>query len=234
MKKIVIIAALLSLWAGAAFGQVMPGRQFQEGVHYFRIDQAPVNRDSVTVVELFSYLCNHCNTFEPYVNSWKDKLPENVELKRIPVGFGRREWEMYARAYVAASLMGIEERSHMPMMDRIWKDRQIMRSMDELASFYTQFGVTSDEFLATAQSFAVDAQMRREQRDVRTFGITGTPSMVVKGLTADYRVSSNQQVSSFEAILAVVDYIVARELATLVAQSETAAEAAAEGDAAAN
>ena len=109
-----------------------------------------------------------------------------------------------------------------------------MRSMDELATFYTQFGVTKDEFLATAQSFAVDAQMRREQMDVRNFGITGTPSMVVKGLTADYRVSSSQQVSSFEAMLDVVDFIVAAELATLVAQSEASAEASAEAEAATN
>ena len=234
MKKIVIIGVLLSLWVGTACGQIMPGRQYQEGVHFFKVDQAPVQRDSVTVTELFSYLCSHCSTFEPYMQSWKDKKPENVALKRIPVSFGRRSWEMYARAYVAASLMGIEEESHIPLMDVLWKERKEMRSMEELADFYTRFGVKKDAFMATAQSFAVDAQMRREQRQVATFGITGTPSVVVNGVTGDYRIASSAQVSSFEVMLSVVDFLVAIELATLAPPVEAAAEASAVSDATTN
>jgi thiol:disulfide interchange protein DsbA len=234
MKRIAIITALLSLWGGTAFGEAAPGRQFQEGVHYFRIDQAPVKRDSITVVEVFSYLCSHCNTFEPYMQAWAARKPENVALKRIPVGFGRRQWEMYAKAYVTASLLGVEEQSHVPMMDRLWKDRKVMRNLDEIAAFYSRFGVGKDTFLATAQSFAVDAQLRREQRLTATYGITGTPSIVVNGLDGDYRISSSQQGSVFDTMLAVVDYLIARDLATQAAQAESAAEGAAEPQAAAN
>jgi thiol:disulfide interchange protein DsbA len=234
MKKFVFIGVLLSLWIGNVHAQIMPGRQYQEGVHYFKIDQAPVQRDSVEVTEVFSYLCNHCATFEPYMQSWMDRKPENVKLKRIPVSFGRRAWEIYARAYVAASLMGIEEESHVAMMDALWKERRQMRSLDELADFYTQFGVEKAAFLATADSFAVDAQMRREQRQAAGFGITGTPAVVVNGVNGDYRISSSEQVSSFEAMLAVVDYLVTSELGALAPQVETAAEAATTSDAANN
>ncbi len=203
------IGAALLLVCGLLHAQTGP---FQEGVHYFEIDQAPVQRDSVEVTEAFSYLCTHCATFEPYMQSWKGRMPENVVLKRISVGFGRRAWELYARGYVTATLMGIEEPSHPAMMDAIWKENRQMRSLADLAEFYAQFGVDKDAFIATAQSFNVDTQMRREQRQIQIYGVTGTPSMIVNGR---YRVSSSQQVRGFEEMLAVVDYLVDKELAAL-------------------
>lgn len=215
MKRIGWIGAALLLVSNLSVAQQAA---YQEGVHYFKIDQAPVQRDYVEVVEAFSYLCSHCATFEPYMQSWKEKMPENVVLKRIPVGFGRSAWQLYARGYVTASLMGIEEASHVAMMDSIWKDRKQMRSLDDLADFYSQFGVEKNAFIATAQSFNVDTQVRRDQRLIQLYGINGTPTMVVNGR---YRVSSNQNVPGFDSMLAVVDYLVDKELAAL--QSREAA-----------
>ena len=45
---------------------------FQEGVHYFKIDQvqAVTDSDTVEVTEFFSYACSHCNTFEPFLQNW--------------------------------------------------------------------------------------------------------------------------------------------------------------------
>jgi thiol:disulfide interchange protein DsbA len=222
MRVNTLIAILLLLGGGAALAQDAP---YRAGVHYFEIEQAPTQRDNVEVTEAFSYLCNHCATFEPYMQNWKGRMPENVVLKRISVGFGRRAWELYSRAYVTASLMGIEEASHVAMMDAIWKEGRQMRSLDELAEFYTQFGVGKESFVATAQSFNVDTQMRREQRMIQTYGVTGTPSMIVNGR---YRVSSNQQVPGFDAMLSVVDFLVARELTALEARQ--LAELAASSD----
>ena len=141
MRLSAMMASLLLMSSNLALAQDGP---FKEGVHYFEIDQATAPRDYVEVTEVFSYLCNHCATFEPFVQAWKERIPENVVLKRIPVVFGRRTYELYARGYVTASLMGIEEESHVAMMDSIWKERQQMRSMDDLAEFYSQFGVTKD------------------------------------------------------------------------------------------
>ena len=223
MKLMGWIGAGLLLVSNLAMAQSEP---YQEGVHYFKIDQAAAERDHVEVVEAFSYLCSHCATFEPYMQNWKANMPENVVLKRIPVGFGRRAWELYSRAYITAALMGIEEESHVPMMDAIWKERKQMRSLDDMAEFYAQFGVDQETFKATAQSFNVDTQLRREQRQIQVYGINGTPSMVVNGR---YRVSSNQAVPGFDAMLSVVDYLVGKELAELDARQglETGAEQAA-------
>ncbi len=215
---------MLWAWVMLIAGQAWAQTPFQEGVHYVELEQAPGAgpASSVEVTEAFSYLCNHCNTFEPYVQNWQQRLPEGVKFRRIPVEFGRQTWSLYARAYVAASVMGIADKSHAAMMDALWKEGRQMRSMQELADFYSGFGVDRDQFLATAGSFAVDMQMRREQQLVRQYGVNGTPTMIVNG---KYSVSSGPAIDDFDVLLTVVDYLVARELAA-AGQGEGAADTA--------
>ncbi len=186
--------------------------KYQEGVHYFKIVQPPVqtDSDSIEVIEVFSYACSHCNTFEPYMQSWESNKPDNVTLSRIPVGFGRRAWELLAQGYITAELMGIAEQSHVPMMDAIWKQRRQFRTVDDLADFYSGFGVTKETFVSTFKSFATDSMMRKSQRDAQLFGVTGTPTLVVD---RQYRVGSSQAVANFDAMLDVVDFLIAKELA---------------------
>ena len=209
MIQKVIIALSLLFGSQLAMAQLEP---YQEGVHYFKIGQVPADTgsDTVEVTELFSYGCSHCNTFEPYLESWSQSKPENVTYNRIAVAFGRRAWEMMARAYITAEMLGIEDESHLAMMDAIWKERKQFRTVDELADFYTQFGIERSAFLANYQSFAADSQLRKSQRDVQLFGITGTPSMVVN---RKYRVTSSKNVGDFNTMLDVVDFLVSKESA---------------------
>jgi len=184
--------------------------QYQEGVHYYKINQAASEpaSDTVEVTEVFSYACTHCNTFEPFMQNWKKNKPEYVKLDRLPVAFGRRSWELLARGYIAAEMMGIAEKSHVPMMDAIWKEGKQFRNLDQLADFYAGFGVEKDAFIAHFKSFATDSQMRKGKREVQLFGVTGTPTMVVN---RKYRVASNKAVPSFKAMLEVVDYLAEKE-----------------------
>lgn len=199
----------LSLLLGAQLAMAQDD-SYREGVHYYKIDQAPAATGSgkVEVTELFSYACSHCNTFEPYLNSWNAKKPDNVIFERIGVAFGRKAWEMLARAYITAEMMGIADKSHGAMMDAIWKQGKQFHSVEDLADFYSGFGVDKATFIANYQSFAADSQLRKSQHDVQLFGITGTPSLVVN---RKYRVSSNKDVKDFDAMLKVVDFLVAKE-----------------------
>jgi thiol:disulfide interchange protein DsbA len=209
MKKLMLSFAAVLL-AGSAFAQDSVGR-FQEGVHYFKIDpplRQPV--DGVEVTEVFSYLCNHCATFEPYMQSWKSRKPEGVKLTRIPVEFGRAIWGLYARAYVTADLLGVAEEAHVAMMDSLWKERRQMRSIEEIAEFYADFGVDPEKFVATANSFAVDMRMKNEQKAVRDAGVQGTPAMMVNG---KYRIAAGGAVTDYDVMLEVVDALVAHEQA---------------------
>lgn len=222
MKNLLLMLAALA-FSGAAFAQDTTGR-FQEGVHYFKIDP-PLNGqpvDGVQVTEVFSYLCNHCATFEPYMQAWKQRMPEGVTLRRIPVEFGRAIWALYARAYVTADLLGVAEEGHLAMMDALWKERRQMRSMEELAEFYAAFGVEPEKFLATSKSFAVDMRMKNEQKSVREAGVSGTPAMLVNG---KYRISAGGAVNSFDTMLEIVDALVVREQAEQTAGTASAVEA---------
>jgi len=218
------LGAFMLMFSGAAAAQTDKPVPYQEGLHYFLIDQAPVTSgDKIELVEAFSYLCTHCNTFEPYINGWIKRKPENVEFRRIPVVFGRGSWELYARGYVTANLMNVPEEAHIAMMDRLWKEKKMMRSMDEIADFYSQYGLDKDKFLSTSRSFAVDSKIRKDQLEVKSFGITGTPALVLNG---KYRISGNAAVANYDVLLDVVDYLIEMETADMQktsAASETAA-----------
>lgn len=220
IRLLPLLGVVLMMFTGTAFAQGKGLVPYQEGLHYFKIDQAsalPGNK--VEVLALFSYLCNHCATFEPYVNSWAERKPEYVDFRRLPVVFGRGSWELYARAYATAEIMNLPEEAHMAMMDRLWKERKIMRNLDEIADFYVQFGADKDVFLSTAQSFAVDGKIRKDQQLVRAYGITGTPSIVVAG---KYRITGSSALPSFDAMLDVVDYLVEIEKTSMMSNSVAA------------
>ena len=218
IKRVVAVAAAAVLFSGTVQAQgLVP---FQEGLHYFELEQASaVTSDKVKVEEMFSYLCSHCNTFEPYVNNWVARAPEHVDFRRIPVVFGRASWELYARGFITAEFMGLPEEAHMAMMDRLWKEKKMLRSLDQIADFYVQFGADKDKFLSTAQSFAVDGRLRKDQQLVQDYGITGTPSLVVAG---KYRISGSAALPSFDAMLECVDYLVQMEAANLPKASAAA------------
>ncbi|MDX1556375.1 MAG: thiol:disulfide interchange protein DsbA/DsbL [Xanthomonadales bacterium] len=206
------------------------GGKYQEGLHYFKIDQAGGGSPDgqVEVIEAFSYLCPHCNTFEPFINSWLERKPENVKFTRMPVIFGRKTWELYARAYVTADMMGIADEAHGPLMDALYKEKRIMRDMEELAEFYSQFGVTASAFEATSESFAVDARLRKDQRQTQAFGVSGTPSMIVNG---KYMIKGSQAVPNYDTFLSVVDYLIAQETAAMASNDSGGDEASPEGEA---
>ena len=144
------------------------------------------------------------------MQSWNKSKADNVKLTRIPVVFGRKSWELIARGYIAAEMMGIVEESHVAMMDAVWKQGKQFRTMEELADFYSGFGVERSAFIAHFQSFAADSLLRKSQRDVQLFGINGTPSLVVN---RKYRITSSKDVKDFNAMLNVVDFLVAKETA---------------------
>jgi len=198
--------AIIFLFCGqVAFAQQEQSNKFQEGTHYFKLAQAtaPSDNNSVEVTVVFSYLCSHCNALEPFIENWAKKKPENVKMNRIHVVFGRAH-EVMARGYIAAEMTGIADVSHAAMMDAIWKQGKQFRSPEELADFYTNFGVDKNRFLANYNSFAADSQLRRTNRDVQLFGVTGTPSIVVN---RKYRVPNTA------AVMDVVDFLVAKESA---------------------
>jgi len=219
LRLLMVCVAALLLFSNVVQAQAGKPVPYQEGLHYFLIEGAPaVSGDNMKLEEAFSYLCTHCNTFEPYVASWKQRKPENVKFRRIPVVFGRSSWELYARGYVTAEMMNVPAEAHTALMDRIWKEKAIIRNLDELATFYSQFGLDKEKFISTSRSFAVDGMLRKDQSLVRTYGIRGTPSVVLNG---KYRIAGSAAVGNYDVMFDIVDYLI--ELETSASQQTSAA-----------
>lgn len=196
---------------------------FDEGVHYERIG-SPVDAptDRVEVVEAFAYPCPACYNFHPIIERWVAEAPDHVQFSRLPIGL-QRGWDMFALAYYTADVMSVDDAAHGAVFRAIHDERRRIRNFEDIAAIYADFGVDAADFVATAESFAVDARMRRNRADVTRFGIRQTPTMVVQG---KWRVVPGA-FNSYQEMLQAVDFLVAREaelLASQVDEGETVAE----------
>jgi thiol:disulfide interchange protein DsbA len=217
-STIQFIALTLTLIAAPLAAQ-----QYEEGTHYERIS-APDVADSdgtIEVVEAFSYMCPHCMNFQPHVSEWHDDLPDNVEFQRAPVVF-RQSWEPYARAYYTADVLGILDQSHEALFKALHNERRPLRTLDDLAEFHAQFGVDADEFESTAKSFPVESRMRMGNASLGKWQVRSTPTLIVNG---KYRVSPWRG-STFDDVLDVADYLIAREIEASGDAQQTDSESA--------
>jgi len=190
-----------------------PGN-YTAGTDYVELGTAQpfAGGSGIEVVEVFGYGCIHCANLQPLVNDWKRSLPRDVDFVYVPAVFGGA-WEAWARAYYTAETMGILERSHDAVFEAIHRERVQFRSVDDIAALYTRFGVDQAQFLATMQSFAVDAKIARSAQQVPRWGVDATPTMVVAG---KYRVTAPRE-GGFRAMLDIVDFLVAKERAARAA-----------------
>jgi len=203
MLKKWLLTLAVSLFATLAWAQ-----DYQEGVHYFKLEYPvkTVADDKVEVVEAFGYACPHCNSFEPLLAQWRKRQGEDVTFVGLPVVFGR-SWEPLARAYYVAELSDKVEASHQAMFDAIHLQRKRFRSVEDLADFYVPLGIDKDKFIKLYDSFAVNMKLKQGESRLRSYGITGVPAMVVNG---KYRVTAGSA-GGHEEVLKVVDYLIDQE-----------------------
>ena len=185
--------------------------RFREGQHYQLVpdpqpSDAPAGK--VEVVEVFSYACVHCASFQAEVDAWRPKAPAEVHFTYLPAAWNS-SWEAFARAYHAADQLGILARSHRAMFKAIHTDRTQIRNIDDLSQWYTQFGVTKEQFLAAFNSPETTAKIEKAQALVPAYGVDATPTVVVAG---KYRITG-EMAGSNAGVFEVAEYLVAKEAA---------------------
>jgi len=203
MLKKWLLMLSMSLLATLSWAQ-----DYKEGEHYFKLDYPvkTVADDKVEVVEAFGYACPHCNSFEPLLAQWRKQQGEDVAFVGLPVVFGR-SWEPLARAYYVAELNDKVEASHQAMFDAVHIQRKRFRSVEDLADFYAPLGIEKEQFIKLYDSFAVNMKLKQGESRLRSYGITGVPTMVVNG---KYRVTAGSA-GGHEEMLKVVDYLIEQE-----------------------
>jgi thiol:disulfide interchange protein DsbA len=228
MMKRAAMFLLLAAIAGVAFAQAAP-QQWVEGKNYFAIaNPQPTHQpDKVVVTEVFSFGCPACNAFEPHLDKLRAELPQGAVLEFVPASWHPEEdWPVLQRAYFTAKALGVDTReSHDAMFQAIWglngplatydtatqrpKSKADLPTIEDIAKFYAKYGAKPDEFVATANSFAVNMDMKRADKQIIAWGVNSTPTIVVDGKWRADAVSAN----GTQNLVALTLYLVNRELA---------------------
>lgn len=210
------IATALLLCASAFQSQAQiadPVSDLQAGRDYDLIEP-PVPTTAaagkIEVIEVFGYTCGACASMQPLVDSWKPKLGDDVEFRYLPAAFGGA-WDTYARAHFAAKALGLLDTTHSAVFKVLHTERRVITSAEGVADLYAELGADRESFLATMNSFAVNAQLARARQTAQNFGTTGTPELIINGR---YRVGS-RQAGGFARQLEITDALIARERAAL-------------------
>ncbi|MEQ1579372.1 MAG: thiol:disulfide interchange protein DsbA/DsbL [Steroidobacteraceae bacterium] len=184
--------------------------RFQQGVNYKPLVPAQptsVSPGQVEAVEIFWYGCPHCFALDPSVESWRKsgKAPY-VQFVRVPAMWNDM-LKTHARLFYTVEALGKLEELHPIIFREINVSRNLLDSTDKIVAFLGQHGVTADEYKKAANSFAVEAKLRRAEELNRRYRVQGVPMVVVNGkYTADVgSAGGNQQ------LLQLIDELAARE-----------------------
>jgi len=217
---------LLSVAATCLLVSVAPAATpWVEGQHFFAVRPAQatnVPRGKVEVVEVFSYACPACNVYYPVIDRLKAALPPYAQLRYLPASWHPEEdWKTFQRAFFAAQALGLVERTHAAVFDAVWKSGELatmdkasgrpktmMPTIADCARFYAaRTGATPEVFLAAAQSFSVDANMRQADNQIRAYQADQTPTLIVNG---KYRVTP-ASAGGNDQLISLVKWLVERE-----------------------
>ncbi|MCF7980498.1 MAG: thiol:disulfide interchange protein DsbA/DsbL [Pseudomonadales bacterium] len=204
IKKSLLILLMLPLLACAE-----PEEAFVEGEHYVALPRATntsVPEGKIEVLELFWYGCPHCYQLEPSIKDWLTRLPNDVQFVRMPAVMGRG-WELHARAYYAASLLGVENKTHAALFDAIHKKRENLFDQNSLADFYARYGVKKSDFNQAFNPFSVNSKIMQSKNRQKDYRATGVPAIIVNG---KYRVGTTMKAGG-TGLFDVVDYLVNKE-----------------------
>jgi thiol:disulfide interchange protein DsbA len=183
--------------------------RFQLGEHYNRLPAAQgtsSSPDQIEVAEVFWYGCPHCYTFDPYLENWRETLPEDVNFVRIPAVWNPL-LEVHARAFYAAEALNVSDELHTAFFREIHINRNGLDNPGALADFFAGHNIDADAFTAAYESFSVNTKMNRANELSRRYRIASVPTVIVNGKYT----SDASMAGSYEDLMELIDELVAME-----------------------
>ena len=189
--------------------------KYKEGEHYTRMvpTQPTVGgADKVEVAEFFWYGCPHCFDAEAYINDWSDEKPANSRLVKMPIVWNPLA-QLHARLFFTAEVLvrngKIDDGRafHQTVFQEYHRRGNQMATEAAIATLFTRFGVSQDDFESTWGSFEVDQKLRVANDLMRRYKINSVPTVVVNG---KYRTSATE-VGSYPGLIELIDELIVRE-----------------------
>lgn len=156
----------------------------------------------IEVIEFFSYGCPHCADLHARVEAWAAKLPKDVVLKRIPVGFGRATWTNFARTYYALESMGQVVRVEAALYEAVHKQRLPLVDEPSITAWMGQHGVDPVAFKAAFNSFGVNTKVGNADKMSKDYRINAVPTFTVAGKYSVISLSEEQIFAATDALIA--------------------------------
>ncbi len=140
--------------------------------------EAPAGK--VEVVEFFWYSCPHCNAFEPALDAWIKRLPQDVAVRRVPVAF-RDDFVPQQRLFYALEAMGLVEKLHAKVFAAIHVEKQALAKPELIADWAAKQGVDKAKFLEQFNSFSVATKANRAAQLQNAYKVEGVPALGIAG-----------------------------------------------------
>lgn len=201
-KVLLALATLLTLQLPAQ------AASFKEGVDYERLPQAGKVDvpGKLEVREFFWFGCPHCFQLEQPLNEWRKKLPADVNFVRTPAPLNDN-WVPHAHAFYVAESLGKQDEVSDKLFHALHVKKERVLDQAQLATFFTQFGVSEQEFDKLYNSFAVRVKVRQAGALAKSYRLRGVPALVVNG---KYLVKARQGQPQ-EAMFPVIEYLLDKE-----------------------
>jgi len=203
-RRQLLVATAASV-AAPIQAQTQTPRAPQVGKDYMVLKK-PVPTDSgakVEVLEFFQYSCPHCFAYDPFLTTWRKKLPPDVEYKRIPIAWDNSTMP-HVRIYYTLEALGKLPEMHEKIFAAIQKNKQPLLDPDQIADFMAANGIDRKQWIDTYNSFSIAARANRAGQIWRAYNVDGTPMMGVDGKFT----TAPSMVGSREGSLIVLDYLV--------------------------
>lgn len=173
IRGLLVAAALL--FSGAAFAAAEMGKDYK-----LLNPAQPTGSKKIEVLEFFFYGCSHCYSLHTPLSAWEKTMPKDVELTYVPTIF-RDSMEPMARTLYALESIGQFDKLH-DALYRAWNvDKEQLFDEAAIGDFIAKRGVDRAKFSAAYNSFSMQSKVTRAKQMVRSYGISGTPTIVVDG-----------------------------------------------------
>ena len=195
---------LVIIIAGIIKGDILASPTYDEGIDYKRIynENKYKKTKKIEVVEFFGLFCPHCRNFSPVINKWAEKLPANVEFKKLHVPF--REIS-HQRLYFTLKKMGLIDQYLDKLFADIQDKRLPLKDFLSITIWVEDNGLSLADFEKEWNSKKVKNDMKEASSLMKLFKVTGVPQIIVDGefLTSPAMVGSNRR------IIGLLDYLIA-------------------------
>ena len=170
-----LVVAVTLLMCGTAIAEPVLGKDYK-----MLNPPQPTSTKKIEVLEFFFYGCGHCYHLHPKLTEWEKNIPKDVELIFLPTVF-RDSWEPMASAFYALESLGQQHQLH-DALYRAWnEENMVLADADKVADFVAQHGIDRAKFTSAYNSFSVQTKVTRAKQMIRSYNISGTPTLVVDG-----------------------------------------------------